>query len=89
MCLVSGFHNDEPIFEKILIILRKGTDTKFVCRTFESSTFFHLGGFRLENSKGINILKLQNFVDYYPLSLYKYNNHTVVILKYMLFNPKE
>lgn len=89
MCLVSGFHNDEPVFEKILIMLRKGTDTKFVCRTFESSAFFHLGGFRLGNPKGINILNLQNFVDVYPLSIYKYNNHSVVILKYMLFDPKE
>ncbi|GBL85238.1 hypothetical protein AVEN_222713-1 [Araneus ventricosus] len=88
-CLVSGFHNDEPVFEKILIILRKGTCTKFVCRTFRSSTLFHIGCFKLESSKDIKILKLQDFVDVYPLSIYRHNNYSVVIQKYLLFNPKE
>lgn len=67
MCLVSGFHNDEPVFEKIIIILRKGTCTKFACHTFTSSTLF-LGCFKLESSKDIKILKFQDFVDVYPLS---------------------
>ena len=89
MCLVSEFENDEPVFEKIIIILKKGTITKFVCRTYVSSTFFHVRGFKLNDSKGIKILSLQNFVDLYPLSMYRYQNCTVIIPKYLILNTTE
>lgn len=52
-------------------------------------TFFHIRGFKLESSKGVTILDLQNFVDVYPLSIYNYKGCMVVIQKYLLFNPEE
>lgn len=89
MCLVSEFENDEPVSEKIIIILKKGNITKFVCRTYSSTTFFHIRGFKLNGSKGIKILSLQNFIDFYPLSIYRYQTYTVIIPKYLILNSAE
>lgn len=89
MCLVSSFANDEPVFGKIIIILRKESVTKFVCRNFSSSTIFHIKAFKLDDSINVQIFDLHEFVDLYPLSLYKYKKHLVVILKHLVINPSE
>lgn len=89
MCLISSFANDEPAFSKIIMILRKETVTKFLCRNFASSTLFHIKAFKFDDSIGVRIFYVHDFIDPYPLSLYKYKKQFVVILKYLVINPSE
>lgn len=89
MCLVSGFANDELVFSKIIIILQKETVTKFVCRNYASTTVFHIKAFKLEGAINVRIFELNDFIDTYSLSFYKYKRHVVVIHKYLLLNQNE
>lgn len=87
MCVLSNFNefNDQPIFSKVILIISKDEDIRFVCRVFTSNTIFHIGGYQLLNNIDVNVISIEDFCDKYPLSVYKYGNQQVVIPKYLIF----
>lgn len=88
MCIVKNFENDEPVFSKIIVIISKNEDILFVCRTFRTETLFHIGGYKLLKSGIIDVIVFDDFFDKYPLSIYKYDGHQVVIPKYSILDPE-
>ena len=84
MCVLKNFENDEPVFSKIIVIITKNEEIKFVCRTFNSQTYFHIGGYELIRSDMISVLSFKSLIDKYPLSVYKFNGHSVIIPKYSI-----
>lgn len=89
MCILTNFIDEEPVFSKILLIISRNEIIHFVCRTYMSSTLFHIGGYKLSNDISIDVLSYDNIIDKYPLSVYMYNNNSVVIPKYLIFNQRD
>lgn len=85
LCVLTDFKQDDPVFSKIILILWKGQDVHFVCRKYTTNTAFHVLGFKMFKTKIISVSSFDDFLDRYPLYLYRYKGNEVVIPKYLLF----
>lgn len=89
MVVVMKCEADIPIFGKIEGIIKNEWKLSFILNEMHTIIDEHLCFFYVKESNKLSISALSTLIDYYPLSVYKYKDKNIVILKHLVFDYNE
>ena len=83
MVVVVGFSRGEPLFGEIKLIIADSSDIRFIVQMWYSVPILQANAYQLTERLRLAVMKVDNFVDYYPLTVYMVNGKKMVVFKHL------